>query len=150
MLFSRCHWEEIIGACLNMNLCCLPFAFQCLAGQVHGDCVAPSLWNEWLAPCQQCQLPVNGDLGLFCMNFAFRCGHWTPCQGAWCNHCYRDDGELKFPVAQPEDKDGFPLVDNGDKDHFMYGRKGDHLMLPFQCDLCHFRNMQRGNPINSG
>jgi hypothetical protein len=25
-------------------------------------------------------------------------------------------------------------------------RPGDHLMTPFQCDLCHFRNIQGGNP----
>ena len=33
-----------------------------------------------------------------------------------------------------------------DKDRFMVGRDGDHLMNPFQCELCHFRNIQGYSP----
>ena len=33
-----------------------------------------------------------------------------------------------------------------DKDRFLVGRDGDHLMNPFQCELCHFRNIQGRNP----
>jgi hypothetical protein len=29
---------------------------------------------------------------------------------------------------------------------FKCGRHGDHLMCPFQCDLCHFRNIQGRRP----
>ena len=32
---------------------------------------------------------------------------------------------------------------------FMSARKGDALMNPFQCDLCHFRNIFRCNPLAS-
>jgi hypothetical protein len=35
-----------------------------------------------------------------------------------------------------------------DKDRFMHGRAGDHLVTQFQCDLCNFRNMQRRNPTS--
>ena len=93
---------------------------------------------------------MKGDSGLFCVNFSFKRLHWTPCQGARCDRCYRDEGEIKFPVAEPEDEEGFPLVNEGDEDCFMYGRKGDHLMSPFQCDLCHFRNVNKRDPNNSG
>ena len=100
--------------------------------------------------CGRCQLPVKGDSGLFCVNFCYKRGHWIPCQSAWCDHCYRDEGKISFPIAQPEDEEGFPLVDEGDEDRFMYGRKGDHLMSPFQCDLCHFRNIHQRDPSNRG
>ncbi len=40
-------------------------------------------------------------------------------------------------------------MDEGDEDRFMFGRKGDHLMSPFQCDLCHFRNINQRDPSNS-
>ncbi len=33
-----------------------------------------------------------------------------------------------------------------DKERFLVGRDGDHLMNPFQCELCHFRNIQGRNP----
>jgi hypothetical protein len=31
-------------------------------------------------------------------------------------------------------------------DRFRVGRDGDHLLCPFQCDLCHFQNIQRRLP----
>lgn len=34
----------------------------------------------------------------------------------------------------------------GDELRFQCGRDGDFLMTPFQCDLCHFRNIQLRNP----
>jgi hypothetical protein len=42
------------------------------------------------------------------------------------------------------------LVEDEDDKRFMYGRKGDHLMTSFQCDLCHFRNMKRTDPGSTG
>ena len=29
---------------------------------------------------------------------------------------------------------------------FVRARNGDHLMTPFQCDLCHFRNLKKQDP----
>ena len=38
-----------------------------------------------------------------------------------------------------------------DEGRFLFGRAGDHFMLGFQCDLCHFRNVQRRDPsVESG
>jgi hypothetical protein len=34
-----------------------------------------------------------------------------------------------------------------DKDKFLTARNGDHLMCPFQCDLCHFRNLKDRDPF---
>jgi hypothetical protein len=31
-------------------------------------------------------------------------------------------------------------------DRFRVGRHGDHLLCPFQCNLCHFQNIQRRLP----
>jgi len=33
-----------------------------------------------------------------------------------------------------------------DVDRFKCARDGDNLMVPFQCDICHFRNIQKRNP----
>ena len=33
-----------------------------------------------------------------------------------------------------------------DADRFMEARNGDHLMCPFQCDECHFWNIQGQGP----
>ena len=41
---------------------------------------------------------------------------------------------------------GMPLPEE-DKDIYNHGRKGDTLMVPFQCQLCHFRNMKGRNSV---
>jgi hypothetical protein len=51
-----------------------------------------------------------------------------------------------FPIWAPTDEDGFENVIESDVDRFKCGRNGDNLMIPFQCDLCHFRNIQNRNP----
>ena len=38
------------------------------------------------------------------------------------------------------------MVVDKDKDRFLIGREGDHLVTMFQCDLCHFRNMVGRSP----
>jgi hypothetical protein len=45
----------------------------------------------------------------------------------------------------------FSLEEQGDKDGFvtmiLMARNWDHLMTPFQCDMCHFRNINKRDPI---
>lgn len=44
------------------------------------------------------------------------------------------------------DSDGEPVTRNGEQDRFQKGRRGDHLMVNFQCGLCHFRNLHWRDP----
>jgi hypothetical protein len=37
-------------------------------------------------------------------------------------------------------------LEEDDPDRFKCARNGDHLMCPFQCDSCHFYNIQRRDP----
>jgi hypothetical protein len=48
-----------------------------------------------------------------------------------------------FPVKMAADDEGFDQTLGGDEKRFRVGRNGDNLMCPFQCDLCHFRNIQK-------
>lgn len=34
-----------------------------------------------------------------------------------------------------------------DKNKFLSARNGDHLMCPFQCGICHFRNLKVRDPL---
>ena len=55
------------------------------------------------------------------------------------------DPSLKFPVKTGSDmSEGFEIEE--DEDNFMYARKGDEFMTSFQCELCHFRNIQKREP----
>ncbi len=51
-----------------------------------------------------------------------------------------------FPIKKTLDEDGSVIEKEKDKERFLVGRNGDHLMNPFQCELCHFRNIQERNP----
>jgi hypothetical protein len=50
-------------------------------------------------------------------------------------------------VRTPADDEGFDQTLGGEEKRFIVGRNGDHLMCPFQCDLCHFRNIQKRDPL---
>jgi hypothetical protein len=44
------------------------------------------------------------------------------------------------------DEDGELLEEENDSLRFKEARAGDHLMVPFQCELCHFRNITLRDP----
>ena len=74
------------------------------------------------------------------------------CDGAWCGRCYRQSNKDAFPVLSPRDLDDALIDDehmeeDEDKQRFKEGRDGDHLLTPFQCDVCHFLNMQHRFPV---
>jgi hypothetical protein len=68
------------------------------------------------------------------------------CQKVWCGSCYSVSIGDPFPIRAPKDEDGFENVISGDELRFQVGRTGDNLMTPFQCDMCHFRNMTGRDP----
>jgi hypothetical protein len=39
------------------------------------------------------------------------------------------------------------LLNEEDKTRFLRSRVGDHVLCLFQCELCHFRNMQGRSPV---
>jgi hypothetical protein len=71
----------------------------------------------------------------------------VPCQGAWCPPCYEMTELINFPVAlQYDDEGGLITSEHDDEKRFHESRAGDHLMMPFQCDVCHFRNIYARDP----
>ena len=44
------------------------------------------------------------------------------------------------------DEDGM-IIEEREENRFLRARSGDMLMVPFQCGLCHFRNIQKRDPI---
>jgi hypothetical protein len=66
----------------------------------------------------------------------------------WAGWCYTPRGDKPFPVRAVYDEDGEIILEPGRKVKFLEGRKGDHLMVPFQCDECHFRNITGRNPTS--
>jgi len=89
---------------------------------------------------------VRGIQGIFCGNFDCYRGNWTPCRKAWCGECYTQHPNDNFHVHTPQDEEGFVWQKQGDENRFTCGRDGDHLVTPFQCDLCIFRLLKGRDP----
>lgn len=104
-------------------------------------------YYSWRALCRKCGTPLRNGAGLFCSNFLLSRGIFPPCMNAWCGDCFTAFPSDPFPVqGLPEEEDGIesdPVEENAHQK----GRKGDHVMgVPFECELCHFRNLRRRDP----
>ena len=82
----------------------------------------------------------------FYWNFSTERGKFNPCQKVWCGSCYTAPLGSPYPIRKAQDEDGFEVIADGDELRFKCARNGDFLMTPFQCDLCHFRNIQMRDP----
>ena len=71
------------------------------------------------------------------------------CQQVWCGKCYRPLDSNEFPIARPRDEEGNEVLAEEDRERFIVARNGDNLVTPFQCDLCHFRNLMERDPVSS-
>jgi hypothetical protein len=56
---------------------------------------------------------------------------------------------IEFPRQTPVDDDGVDQRLVGDELRFLEARNGDNLITPFQCDLCHFRNILGRGPVRA-
>ena len=69
----------------------------------------------------------------------------------WCRKCYQAHPEDPFPVQvrlDDEEKEDLETEEQLDQ-RYQTGRDGDHLMgIPFECDLCHFRNVMERDPVD--
>jgi hypothetical protein len=52
----------------------------------------------------------------------------------------------KYTIWVQTDDDGEKIVQPGEEECFLVVHAGDHLMVPFQCETCHFRNIYHRNP----
>jgi hypothetical protein len=84
--------------------------------------------------------------GLFCANFASDRSGWKACKSVWCGSCYTPPEQVKFYRHEIKDEGGFHWVRPRDVNRHLSARDGDHLVTPFQCDVCVFRNLHKRNP----
>jgi hypothetical protein len=98
--------------------------------------------------------------GIFCANYASRCGIYTPCQKMWCGECYTSHPTILFHVRQKGSFEGHQSSEQDQErvtkawgrkhrapDEYLVGRDGDHLLIPFECDLCIFRKLRHHDPL---
>ncbi len=107
-------------------------------------------WWKWEGTCHNCARPITPLRGIFCQNFCFTRGNWTPCRFTSCPECYRDSGQLNFPVARAfNDESKYFKRRKEKEDKYLVGRAGDGVIAPFQCDRCWFINVHKRVPLRS-
>ena len=104
----------------------------------------------WRGPCLVCGKVRRDGAGIFCGNFLRTRGPFPPCLAVWCGECFRRYPHDPFPVQTSlEEEDEHEDLETEEKlaNKFRHGRNGDHLMgIPFECDLCYFRNLNYQDP----
>lgn len=117
--------------------------------------------SSWAGSCVACGKDREWTRGIFCATFYWSMKGYAPCQQMWCSVCYTLSLSVLFHVktrAKEEAKrENDPELQQrlrsiwGKKHHspddFRMGLDGDHLMVPFECDLCVFRKLNGRNPI---
>ena len=69
----------------------------------------------------------------------------------WCGRCYQPYPGDPFPVQRTLDEEEEKDVETDESlsHRFACGRNKDHLMgIPFECDLCDFRNLNNRDPVS--
>ena len=89
--------------------------------------------------------------GVICGNFGLERIPGYRCSGVYHAKCYRQYDDNRFPVLGDDNSDdslmGVNDLEPDNPERFKEARDRDHMMLPFQCDMCHFINKQHRLPI---
>ena len=114
----------------------------------------PENFLTWTGPCGKCGKTRRGEVGLFCCNVLIGRESFPPCKAVYCGPCYVEaphDPFIRlqgFAAADKNDAVDDLEMDADEQKRYQHKRVGDHLMgVPFECDLCHFRNMNRRDPV---
>jgi hypothetical protein len=70
------------------------------------------------------------------------------CKAIWCGSCYTAPKEVDFYHFTPSDEAGYEWVVLKDLARHCYARAGDHIVTPFQCNLCSFCTLMQRNPAS--
>ena len=94
------------------------------------------------------------------MNFAWSVDGFPRCRSCWCGSCYTSSNIVSFFKAKLESVEHIVEVDGKSQNlwrrkavselDYEEARDGDHLITPFQCDICVFRRIKGMDPdVNS-
>ena len=93
-----------------------------------------------------CLMPIPLGKGIFCANYSTKRGPFQASNSSFCADCFAPLDDTPFPIKKTFDEEGLEIETGEEDRRFLCGRDGDHLMVPFQCDWCHFRNCFERSP----
>ena len=96
---------------------------------------------------------VSASSGIICSNFGVERYPGVRCAGVWYAACYTKCNDNNFTVLGRDNLDdslmGLNDLEADNPYIFHVVRNGDHMMLLFQCNVCHFLNIQKRGPKES-
>lgn len=108
-------------------------------------------WKIGESLCQHCSSKVKTVSGIICGNFSHERIPGYRCSGFFHAKCYCQHEDDNFSVLGDDNADnslmGVNEILSDDPKRFKEARDNDHMMLPFQCDMCHFVNIQYRLPV---
>jgi hypothetical protein len=142
-----------------LNLFSSAFAFPS-SGISPGSSGGLQRFFMWHGICVVCSKSLEWTQGLFCANFGRIATECVPCRRMWCPKCYTSSPLVMFHIAQREGEGIDPTGVNNDKDRmtsvwhqqsrdknaFKRARKGDDIMVQFECDWCIFGKNYKRSP----
>lgn len=82
------------------------------------------------------------------LKFLDKQGWFPQCRNVWCGSCYQKKPSNPFPIKDLLEEEQHLETEDGREQDYRLARNGDHLMgIPFECDLCHFRNVVGRDPV---
>lgn len=66
--------------------------------------------------------------------------------GVWCGKLYVAAENEGYRIVKLQEEEDFELTSEKNRERNLNAGNGDHLMVSFQCDLCHFRNLNGKDP----
>lgn len=155
MLCRQCRSECCAGRLTCSNLACLVSVFL-MPGLPRGTLGERQRCSGYSGNCLECGKMRKWTQGIFCANFAWSVDGFPKCHGMWCGSCYASSNVVEF-CCQTSNRADQELTVNGERSNlwghkkpdplqFHTARDGDHLLTPFQCDLCVFRRVMKRDP----
>ena len=141
LVFGTCQYLNPQPLFL-LNLCCLV---------LHGRQVDYQTWLTGNTKYLEYSGKIKRLCRIICVIFGVDKMGIGTCNGAWHDQCYQQGAEYNFPVLVAWDLDNSIINNNllevNDVMQFKNTRNEDHMMVLFQCDICHFQNLKGRMPL---
>jgi len=100
--------------------------------------------SQYTGNCVECGSTTGWIERIFCMNYCWWVGGFPPRHGSWCAKCYKSTSNTSLTSFYKKEKDQ-EQVDPAypDDTNFEVACPGSHLLVPFQCEKCAFRRIQK-------
>ena len=109
-----------------------------------------NLWNAPQSRCLDCKIPAGKSFGVYCGNYLTQQGQLPPFQMVWHGNCFKMQHDDPYPIVKlcsyNADDNNLRIPDEEGHMEYRSARNMDHLVCPFQCNMCRSWNIKKRSP----